>query len=328
MNPTLPLLLLLLVTPTFAADNSPPEKAGISKSVSPQAGAALPAMKIGGTGVTLIPPAGFRQAERFLGVQHDESGSSIMVTEIPVNYRKMSGGFTVDGLATKGMELLERENILAEGRPALLMRIRQEAHGRKFLKWIALFGNASTTVMVTASFPESTAGSLDGPLKEAVLSTRWQAREKKGDLEGLPYRLDPPPGLVLATRLQNDLLFARDGSVPQNNPDDPILVVGYSISAVSVADLPAFARSRLEQTANLQEISIESEKDLSSGGMKGREILATGTDSRSGSGTFMYQLVLTEPGGGYYIVQGFTGRSDRAAFEEPFRKAALSLRRR
>src|SRR5262249_45667216 len=123
-----------------------------------------------GTAVRMSPPPGFTPSSNFPGFQDSEHGASIMVTEIPGPAADIRGGMTRQGLATKGMTLLESSTVSVSGDEALLLYVSQKANDIELRKWILVGGAAERTFMVVGAFPAAEADMSDR-IRTAVLSS-------------------------------------------------------------------------------------------------------------------------------------------------------------
>ena len=255
-----------------------------------------------GTAVRLIPPASFSPSGRFPGFQDLTTGSSIMVTEIPGPVAEVTAGMTEERLASGGMTLTSRTEVTVSGQSGLLLGVTQAARGVTYQKWLVVFGNASATVMVTATFPQDQAANASEPLRRAVLSTRWTP-EASGEvnLEGLPFRVRPPAAFALASRVGNNVILTLGGEPIPRPPGEPFVVVGSAISPVDMPDLAAFARARVQQTASVTNITPRPGTDLTVAGHLAHELTATATDAR-GEPIVIYQAVVRSSDG-YTLVQ-------------------------
>ena len=70
--------------------------------------------KIEGTKISMVPPKDFTKAANFLGFQQTESGSSIMVLNVPGAFSKVSAGFTKEGLLTQKVKATKIEKIFSK----------------------------------------------------------------------------------------------------------------------------------------------------------------------------------------------------------------------
>jgi len=293
-------------------------------AVAPTAAFAQP-QAVAGTRVTLQPPQGFVAAERFPGFANAESGASIMVTEVPAAFSAVTAGFTREQMAPRGMTLRESHAQTVEGRPALLLAITQTANGITFDKWILAFGDDSTAVLVTGTYPQASADRLGEPIRQAVLS----ARRSAGPLDpfdGLGFRITEGPRLRIAKRMSN-MLMLNEGGTPGNLASGaPMLVVGSSLGEVDLSNVEAFARRRLTQIDSTLRMSNVSGGPVTIDGAPGWELFADAPESQVWEPTRIYQVVLAE-GSHYILVQGFVGPERAADFIPEFQAVARSLRR-
>ena len=127
----------------------------------------------------LAPPSGFVLSTKFSGFEHGESGSSILVVELPAEaYSQVTSQMTDQALATKGITISARKDIKAGGVDGIILTGTQQAAGKTISKWIVMLGTKDATVMLTAQ-------DLSGEaLSEEALSKL---------IESITFR--PPPGL-------------------------------------------------------------------------------------------------------------------------------------
>jgi hypothetical protein len=71
--------------------------------------------QINGAKFFLIPPTGFIDATSFQGFQQLNSGSSILVMELPGPFTESTKGFNEQGLKTQGVILKKKEEIKVNG---------------------------------------------------------------------------------------------------------------------------------------------------------------------------------------------------------------------
>jgi hypothetical protein len=274
-------------------------------------------------------PAGFKRAANFSGFNNEPLHASIMVTEMPIPVEVATGGFNEAGLLSKGMKLLSKEIVQTAAYSDLLMEVRQTAYGSEFGKWLNVFGDKTTTVLVTASFPISEADRLSKLLKEAVLSAHFEATAKPLDpMEDLPFTVSGTTSLKIAGRLQNSLFLNASGNLPlpPDSTDVSLFVIGQALSDMEVSDKTEFARQRLKNTVNLIDIQILEERDVTVAGLPAREILAS-AKSKSGQQVFLLQTIAYGRGS-YFVMQGTTEMSTRTRMEYEFHSIINSLKLR
>jgi hypothetical protein len=294
-------------------------------AITVASGAFAERVRVPGTTVSLNPPPGFTPAERFPGFQEVNRGASIMVTELPGPASKMQRGMTRETLATRGMSLLQAQDVVLSGGRARLLRVSQRAQGSEFIKWMLIAGDADGTVMVVGTFPKS-ALDLSGPIKRAVLSTSWSGGASADPFEGLPFRVTPTADLRLAKRVGNMLVFSATGEIGAGNPDQAIFVVGSSLSDVVIDSLEEFSKERASKTAQVGALRSVRGRNLEVDGLRGYELLAETDDPKSNRPVSLYQLLLVDDQT-YYIAQGLVGEERGREFLPAFRGVAESFRR-
>jgi len=282
------------------------------------------AVRVPGTSVILSPPPGFSPADRYPGFQRADNGASIIVTELPGPVAEMQKGMTKELLASRGMTLIQSQTVKIGGRDALLVYVSQSAGGMDFLKWMLFAGDAKETVMIVGTFPKA-AGDLSLPIKQALLSASWSAAAKVPPYEGLGFRVDPVPGLKLAGRVGNMLVFSERGTMGPNDSEQAILVVGGSVSGASIGDVEEFARDRAARTSQVNQLRNVTGRDRVVDGLRGYELVAEANDVKTGRPVRMYQLVLLD-GGTYYLAQGFVNAARPPDVVGKFRNVTETFR--
>jgi hypothetical protein len=292
----------------------------------PVAGAGT--VRVPGTRVSLEPPAGFEPAARFPGFQQPDTAASIMVTEIPGPFGKVRGGMNREGLASRGMTLLHSEPATIPGAAeGLLVHVHQHAEDVLFAKWMVVCGDESASVLVTATFPESLVETLEAPLRRAVLSTVL-AREGPADaFEGLPFRVDPGPGLRVGSRMGNMLSLTPDGGSAPLAPGVPRCFVGLSVAEADLTDLRAFAEGNARRTVTVRGVQVLRGRPLRIDGLEAWELEADAKHSASGLPLRLYQVVISE-GRDYVLIVGMVEASRAADYVPAFRHVAESFSRR
>jgi len=287
------------------------------------AGAADARERVAGSKVVLSPPAGFNPADNFMGFMQAETASSIMVTELAAPFALVREGMTADGLASRGMIWQSTEDHRFGEYEGVLIKVGQSAGGTAYLKYMGFFGDGQMTFMVVASFPEDFADDLDGPLRQAVLSADLDLSQDVGLFDGLTFHVDGTDALKIADRMSTMILLTRDGMTGAG-PEDPLLIVGSAYAKVPVDDLETFARSRIMQTAHVEEIEVVKVASVRIDGLEGVELTATARDAQSEIRMELYQVIVVKDGL-YYIVQGLVGQAAAAEYFPEFRKVAGTM---
>lgn len=288
-------------------------------------GSALGAERVAGTRVSLEPPEGFAADTQFLGFRNAKN-ATIMVTEVPGPIERLRSGMTKSGLAGRGMTLIETTDVKVGDQDAQLLLVSQSAGGVVFEKWIVVFGTATNSVFIVATYPGSEAKLLREPMKKAVLSARWNLEAEVDRFEGLPFHVTESAGLRIANRVSNLVMLTEGGVEGAVAPDDPLLVVAASISEVDLEDLKAFCETRLNEVEQISGLRNVTGGATKVDGLPAYEITADAADSKSATPVRVYQLVVAD-GRAYFLAQGLVGVKRAVEFLPQFREVATSIRR-
>lgn len=318
-------LLALAGAPALAAPPAAKKPAATKKAAPAEKKAEARAVR--GTHVTLAPPEGFVEAPRFSGFQKEETGSNIMVTEVPAGFELITQAFETGPMATRGMKLLGKEAVTVEGGDkALLVHVEQEAAGTTFRKWILALGDDKGTALVTATFRQELEKSESAPLKAALLSARRNLAVEAPPVEP-GFTLEQTPGLSRAHQVQNAVIYTADGKLEGHAPGDPLLVVAPSLGNPGEVDLKAFSEKRIQLTAGAKDVVVESGSPVEIDGMKGYELLARAKDEKTDAALVLHQVLLREEGG-YFILQGRMGEGRRQEYLPHFQATARGFKRK
>lgn len=283
---------------------------------------------VAGTRVSLAPPADFMPSAQFPGYMQESTESSIMVTEIPGPLAEVSTGFSRPAeLAKKGMTLQNKEEIIVDGRTALLLQIWQVAAGREFLKWILVFGNENETVMVVSAFLKRHENELSEKMRASLLTVTWDSEKSVSPTEGLSFSLSEKRKMKPAKRIANKLIYTKDGIMPNEGGDAPLFIIGQSTAKVNVDDPESFAKLILLQNDSFTDIEIEQSSEVLIDSLSGYEILAKGLDKKSKQPTVIYYTMLFEDQNYFFFMLGMVGSEQREAYLPAFKEMAGSFRR-
>ena len=314
------LSLVLLVLPLLSGSFT------ISHSLTPQAQPAL--VKVPGTKVSIVPPAGLKPTEQFPGFGDEETKTSILIAELPAPYSLFADGFTKEALATKGMSLLSRKEISLNGRPGILLHVRQEAGSLALLKWMVVTGNEKETALVTATFLEEMKARWSSEMERSVLSVQWEGEAKIDPLAGLNFSFNADPSLKVARRITNMVILTIDGAMPGKPTNDPFFIIGSSVSEPLILDAKKFAEGRLMQIEQISGPVIKKHSDVTIAGLSGSEIIAEAQwKDRPDTPVTVYQVLLLDEKN-YFIMQGFAPREGREKYLVIFNRIAQSFRKK
>ncbi|WP_424003650.1 hypothetical protein [Maribacter sp. IgM3_T14_3] len=280
---------------------------------------------VDGTKISIVPPNGFTTASNFLGFQQTQSGSSIMVLDIPGPFSEVSKGLTKEGLLSQGMTLKETHKLTLNSLPAVLLKAEQNAYGNIYTKYILAFGTEEESILINGTFPQNIED-LNEVLKKALLSTVYDSNKKINPFDTVDFEISTDgTDIVFAKNISNSLIFNRDGKIPSETKDKVSLIIVKAFSNVDIMDKKLFAMNRIRQLPIVIKKIISTEP-IEIDGINGYEIIADGSDKKTGNKEKAYQVILFSDSL-YYLIFG----SSQADFDnniELFKKLAKTFKRK
>jgi len=290
-------LSLLCVVAVAAAVSAEPKKAAApakppvaeaAKSAPAPAPAADALHPISGTGVSLAVPPGFNASTDFPGIGRAADLSSVMVTALDVPLAIASDAFSPDAMARRDIAIESTTPLVVDGR--------------------------QTT-------------NLEAQHRDALLHVLEGARWSEG---GKPAAA--PAALSFQVKEAAPLRIVRSGadSIVLSDPQavkghvPPLVAVGVSQAHVDVGDLPTFAKTRLDETVSIHDITVETQGPRTLGSLEGYQIAATAVDAES-QRAVRVQQILASDGARYYLVQGIFDAEDAKQLAPAFEAVASSF---
>lgn len=172
---------------------------------------------IPGKTLGLAPPPGFVLSTKFSGFEHGESGSSMLVVELPAEaYAQVSVQMTDQALATKGITITSRKPVKAGDVDGIVLTGTQQASGKSISKWIVILATKDATVMLTAQ--DLTGAALsDASISAVVDSIAFRPRPGlDAQIDELPFALGDLSGFRVVRA------FAGSGLSLTKGPKDVV----------------------------------------------------------------------------------------------------------
>lgn len=303
-----------------------PRYARRSPSIDPAR--TLPTLHLTGTRVTLAPPGGFEPAPTFLGFHRADLSASILVDENAVALEETLSGLTEDALERAGLVLLERESIHLGEHVALVLSLRQDLlEGRApLMKLLVVMGDEQSTLTVTLVYPVAQEGLLEGPMRDAARSVRWDPSLPLDPLGGLRFSIEPPAPFSLSHRSQNQVHYAPGGWTP-DDPARPRLVAGPTVVDGDLERLGPTAEQRMRETNGVTHLELQRSEGVPVDSRTGWECVATALDTATREPLVLYQLVVLD-GDDAFLVKGRAPREQQSEWLPRLEAAARSLRAR
>lgn len=281
--------------------------------------------EVNGTKISLIPPDGFTRASNFSGFQQIESGSSIMVLNIPEAFLSISKGLNNQALLSKGMVLKKIKKLTLNNLPAILLKAEQNANSNIYIKYMLAFGTQKESILINGVFPKNIKG-LDKLLKKSLLSTVYNSNKKINPFDTADFEISTEgTDIVFAKSVSNSLMFSRDGKIPSESKDNLLLIIGKAFSKIDIEDKKLFAINRIKQLP-IEIKEIISTEPIEIDNIKGYEVIADGCNFKTEEKVKAYQVILFSDSL-YYMMYG-SSESDFDNNIEVFKKVVKTFRRK
>jgi hypothetical protein len=277
---------------------------------------------IPGTHVSLAVPAGFSVAREFTGIGRAEDFTSVMVTELDVPLAIALESLSEASLTRSGLQRIGSSELKVDGRAATRVDAVQKIGSKSFRKWFLLLGDDTHAVLLTATAPSELEQQHESALVGVLESADWQPGGVPAVAPVLSFAVREAAPLRVVRSGDDSLVLSEAQAKPGRVP--PVVTAGASRAQVAIADLPDFARTRLEETVSVREIQIRSEGARPLGKLAGHEIRADAKDAESGRAVRVHQ-VLAGDGSRYYLVQGIFDAEDDARLTPAFEAVAASF---
>jgi hypothetical protein len=286
------------------------------------------AVRVLGTRVRISPPAGFEAATSFPGFSKKDEDASIVVSQLSGAYDQILAGFTQGTMGKEGLSVSATTPIKINGKPATRLQMYQNKDGHKYKKVAVVFPDGNTSILVTATMPDSGSEKLFQALQKAVETARSEEHAKEPAIEeGLSFSVADSRKFKKARRVLGAVVFTTTGKAKAGEDNGALFVVGQSKAAVAEGERKAFVKERLEHTPHLKNITIEKEEAISQAGLDGTEIIAQAVDSVDGVPTFVYHAILFDKDS-YYLFQGLCPLAERAQCQPEYQNLVKNFQLR
>jgi len=156
---------------------------------------------------------------------------------------------------------------------------------------------------------------LGEEIKESLLTTVVDTDVEGNPREALNYSIDEKAGsLKFHSVIGNGMLLNRDLKTPTESVDKATLLIDQSFEKIKIENKKAFCISRVKKYPDdYSVIPTKAVSEIEIDNLKGFELFAKNNDKND---LEMYQVVLFDDGGGYYLFVGTydsnseTARSD------------------
>ncbi|MDJ0896823.1 MAG: hypothetical protein QNJ92_16895 [Alphaproteobacteria bacterium] len=283
-----------------------------------------------GSKIGMVPPAGFVVSPDFAGFMDQDAGASIVITEMPGDaFNEISSGLGKEQFAAQGMTLL---GACTEANPSVehvCLRLSQEGHGIRFLKWTLIAKLGDVTGLIAVNIPEQVVagGHHSAAAIEAALSTvTYTAQVATKPIDTLPFTIEEGELLPFHSTLQGRA--AAYGRPTDQGGPHASLVVAAAFNASPVARSIDHSRAAFKQIAAVMNAQITDEGTASVGPLSGHLLEGTGRDDESGTELYLFQAILVDADDMSYALIGIAPVTEKEVYRAEFLRLMQTLKLR
>lgn len=253
-------------------------------------------MEIGRSGLSFIPPSGFRANSSIRGFEHPEKQAQITAGQLSFPFSTMAQGLKEE---MKGDHVRILESLTINGYEALLVKHSEKAPdgvSPDNMVVMLVFGDRNATWQVSGVYPAAHDGALGLAVEKALLTTTAVVDDDLEDEAAMVStfawfgKMGLDPGrLKLANKLGASIIFFNlDGKIPTQAEEALSFTVSrYSGSKISPEEV---SRQKVHALNPDQPPVVKAIEKTEIAGMKGYEIVAYMTDGQERS--LVYQITL------------------------------------
>lgn len=171
----------------------------------------------------LLKPVGFISSADGLGYEQPSTGCSIAAADVPSPLSDLESTLPASLSRRSDMTVVGIENLAGGEGPRIVIEFLQSVDDLRLRKLVALLGDESSSVLVTACCPITAPAAVVANLRVAVTNSKLQSPAPR-QCEAL-FAEQRPGRLKLAQELNQSLAFTRDGALPLETDDAPLLVI-------------------------------------------------------------------------------------------------------
>ena len=282
-------------------------------------------VRVPGTRVWIDVPPGFELAADFQGLVGTTDKITITVAEVPSSFVELNNTYSDSGLQKKDVVVESRRSLERDGLRTALITGTQHLPRQTLIKKILLTGDISESLLVTATYLDKDAQRLGPTVDEAFAKLTWDSSRDLDHFDGLGFRLKEIPGLRVATRAGNSIIFTEDGKLPDQYYTGQMFIVGWSKGDVTEIENPrSFAVARFKGIRLMDKIELDNVVGVTLDGTPGFEIVGRGRHRHLGFSVAAFQVMLTYPDR-FLLAQGFSNVKDPEAAYDQFRTILSTL---
>lgn len=186
-------------------------------------------IQIPGTKYYIVPPSGFIEAEGFQGFQSNKTGASIVMIDVPRNFKDVLSLFDKDKLNKQNIRMKNEKFLSLNMKQAYLVTLEQTDKGKDFTKQVLLLDGGSSTYMLNGMYLKDLR-ELNTPMRNAFKTIVYDSKSLIDPYKGVNFRLNTDgTKLTLAKSIAGTLMYSTDGYIPPKVDDNTIFIAGSSL---------------------------------------------------------------------------------------------------
>ncbi len=281
---------------------------------------------IAGTNILMIPPSGFVPAKIFKGFSsQSDPASMIMIMEIQGPYEEVAKSINDDAFKTRDMKLKSKNAVKIGEFDGVLAEVDHTVNEQVYSKDILIYGNSESSTLINGIFPKDSLQTGRG-IRQSILTTVVDQQLISDPRAALVYSIsESAGGLKFHSVMGNGMLFNRDLKTPTKSADRATLITDRSYAKMEIKDKKLFCISRIKKyPEDFSMIPAKGLKEIKIDGLSGYELYAKNNDQEDQE---LYQVILFEEDGGYYLFVGTYAKGSKQA-EEDIRNVIRTFKRK
>jgi hypothetical protein len=284
-------------------------------------------VRIPRTNVAIAPPAGFKLAREFTGLENPDTGAKLTVTELgPEAYAELAASLASpktasSKFASQGIRVTRIEQLTVGGTQAPFAIGGAEVRGQAVTKYLTVLGGAQAgarTVWVVVDVPDSASlrrGDVEAALQSIQIARLPTLDEK---LARLPFRFEAHEPFKTADADQSGAVLTTTGKVADEKAT-AIVRIERGATSSTPREAAALNEQLLRRMSEFASAPIAERGATELIGEPAQFVVATSDELTA------YQIVTVVPGGRYYRVFARVAAEEFAELREHIDAIAASV---
>lgn len=223
-------------------------------------------VNIPGTRLFMAPPAGFRKATDFIGLERDAQTAVIVMDLMVGNYYKNAATFSREEVEGRGVEVFDFQDTTISGYPAKYLFVQSAPATKAY--WM-VFGDSTFATTLMASFPSEDA-QAGQQLKQAMLAATYDKKLQVDPFATAPFVLDERQSKFKFALFSGNMYVYSIGGAKHEQTDPA------NSAVITVTPLPA------DPANTPDEMAITLAEGLERNGLTNKKILNSSTERVNG----------------------------------------------